>query len=99
MRLHWSYSDLPELTELSASEREHVLGRAWWRAHGRWPPWAGLVGMTLFVYVGSVLGSTIGHERIGEAIGAVTGGLVYAQIVIEVARSVVRDTVERQRRQ
>jgi hypothetical protein len=98
VRLHWSYTDMPELTELSASEREHILAGAWWRAHYRWPTWAGLACIALVAYVGSVLGSAIGHDRAGGAIGAAVGGLIYAQVVIEVSRSVVRDAVERQRR-
>lgn len=99
MRLHWSISDMPEFTGLSDSERRHVWRVAWWRAHSRWQTWAGLAGIALFAYVGSVLGSAIGHERAGGAIGAAVGGLIYAQVAIEVARSFVRDVVERQRRQ
>ena len=99
MRLHWSYSDMPELTELSDTERRHVLGRAWLWAHGRWPAWVGLLGIALSGGAGSSLGSAIGHERVGEMIGTIVGALIYAQIVVEVARSVVREAVVRQRGQ
>jgi hypothetical protein len=99
MRLHWSFTDMPEVSELSASERAHVWRVAWWRAHGRWPTWVGMIGVALFGYVGGIIGSAIGHQRTGEGIGTIVGGLVYVQIALEVARSFVRDIVERQRRQ
>jgi hypothetical protein len=99
MRLHWSYSNMPELTELSDSERRHVVGRAWFWAHRRWPPWVGLAGVALAGAAGRALGSAIGHEAAGEMIGTIVGALIYVQIVVEVARSVVRDAVERRRRQ
>jgi hypothetical protein len=99
VRLHWSIADMPEVSGLSASERGHVWRAVWWRAHGRWPTWAGLAGIVLFGYVGGRLGSAMGQERAGEVIGGVVGGLVYFQIALEVGRSFVRDIVERQRRQ
>ena len=99
MRLHWSYSDMPELTELSDSERRHVVRWAWFWAHRRWPTWVGLVGIAVAGVAGRALGSAIGHEGAGELLGTIVGALIYVQIVIEVARSVVREAVERRRRQ
>jgi uncharacterized membrane protein len=90
---------MPELAELSDSERGDVLRRATWRAFGRWPTWAGLVAIPLSGYAGSVIGSTIGHQGAGEAAGTIVGALIWYQVVLEVTRSVVRDLVERQRRQ
>ena len=90
MQFYWSLKSIPELSGLSSIERKRAWRAACWRSHLHWQTWASLVGIGLFMMIGSHLGALIGEQFIGGLIGTGAGGFVFGQVSTEFARPYLR---------
>jgi hypothetical protein len=75
MQFYWSLKSIPELSGLSLSERRRAWRAAYCQSYNHWQTWVSVVGVGLFMMIGSTLGARIGHQSIGELIGWAPGAL------------------------
>ena len=90
MQFYWSLRSIPELSGLPPSERRRAWRAAYCQSYNHWQTWVSVVGVGLFMMVGSNLGARIGHQSIGELIGVAVGGFVFSQVSMEFARPYLR---------
>jgi len=86
MQLYWSLKSIPELADLPADERGRLWRAAFWRTFRHWELWVAFIVLNACAYVGSWLGSQVGHPSIGSIVGAALGGYIFGHVVIELAR-------------
>jgi hypothetical protein len=90
MRFYWSYKSLPELSDLPAAEQRAAGRRVNWQVHERWQTWAVYLAFLPFVLVCRWVGSLVGHEEIGTIVGVLISAAISGQIVVRMARSILK---------
>ena len=95
MQLYSSLKSIPELADLPADERRRLWRAAFWRTLRHWQLWVALLFPVAGSYVGSWLGSQVGHPSIGSMVGAASGGFIFGHVVVELARPYLRAELAR----
>ena len=91
MPLYWTIKDIPELSKLSVSERDHIWKKIYWKTFLHWQTWSGIAAFFICCGLGIYLGRLLGHEIIGGMFGGGVGGFVFSQAQIYAARRFYSD--------
>jgi hypothetical protein len=84
--IYWTLKSIPELSQLSSTERGVTWRQAYPRTLRHWQTWIGLAACCACAYLGCRLGFILGHPVPGAAIGGAAGGFIFSQACIHVAR-------------
>lgn len=90
MRFYWSYKSPPELSGPPAAEQRAAGRRINRQVHERWQTWAVYLAFLPLVLACRWIGSFVGHEEIGTTVGVLISAAISGQIVVRMARSLLK---------
>ncbi|MGO9246409.1 MAG: hypothetical protein ACLPT4_13585 [Verrucomicrobiia bacterium] len=105
MKIYLLAKQIPELANLSRSDRRKVWRHCYWDMLGFWQLWAGLAALIVFAILGDIIGlvlwgrfgfsQTVSYAcaLVGGLTGCLIDGWIYCAIVIERLRPRFRDYI------
>jgi hypothetical protein len=88
VKVYWGFKDVPELANLSGTERRKVLRACFRLAYRQWPFWVGQLAIFVFALLGDLIGLVLQYRfGFSEAVcyacglaGVLTGCLIYTLV-------------------
>ncbi len=80
MKLYWSLKNIPELSYLSAQQKQMLWQKSSTKIFRSWYGWLGLLACFLCTSFGNFVGQFFDVSSLGSAVGGGVGGFIYSQL-------------------